>query len=79
MKMENKSACFSTAGKVWVTDYSSHNLSYDGNITLWTIDASVTEEIAISASSLMDFSLMAVHENGPQLFRRNSNRLKTNI
>lgn len=38
-------------------------MSCDCIITLWTIDATVTEEIATSASSVMDFSLIAEHEN----------------
>lgn len=52
--------------KVRVTNYSRHNMSCDCIITLWTIDASVTGEIAISASSVMDFSLTAECENGQQ-------------
>lgn len=52
--------------KVRVTNYSRHNMSCDCIITLWTIDATVTGEIAISASSVMDFFLTAECENGQQ-------------
>lgn len=43
------------------------------------IDVTVTGEIAVSASSVMDFSLIAEHENGWKLFLLDSQRLKTNI
>lgn len=60
-----------------VTNYSRH-MSCDCIIALWTIDGTVTGEIAISASSVMDFSLIAEHKNGPKLFLFDSQGLKTN-
>lgn len=48
-----------------VTDYSRHNMSRDCIITLWTIDVTVTGEIAISASSMMDFSMIVKMVKGP--------------
>ena len=61
--------------KLRVTNYSRHNMSCDCIITLWTIDVAVTVEIAISAPSVMDFSLIAEHDDGPFLF--DSQGLKT--
>lgn len=57
--------------KVRVTNYSRHNMSCDCIITLWTIDVTVTGEIANSASSMMDFSLIAAHDNGERPFLLN--------
>lgn len=42
-------------------------MSCDCIITLWTIDGTVAGEIAISAS-MMDFSLIAEHDNGIRPF-----------
>lgn len=65
--------------KVRVTSYSRHNMSCDCIITLWTVDVAVPGEIAISVSSMMDFSLIAEHENGQKPFLLDSQGLKTNI
>lgn len=57
-------------------------MSCDCIIALWTIDATVTGEIATSASSVMDFSLIAEHENaqsGEKLFLFDSQGLTTDI
>lgn len=70
---------FSIWEKVRVTNYSRHNMSCDCIITLWTIDVAVTGEIAISASSMMDFSLIAERGNGERPFLLNFQELKTNI
>lgn len=64
---------------VRVTNYSRHNMPCDCIITSWTIDVTVTGEIAISASSMMDFSLIAEHDNGQKSFLLDSQGLKTNI
>lgn len=54
-------------------------MSCDCIITLWSIDVTVTGEIAISTSSMMDFSLIAEQENGKRSFLLNFQGLKTNI
>lgn len=54
-------------------------MSGDCIIALWTIDATVTGEIAIAASCVMDFSLIAEHENGQKPFLLESRGLNAYI
>lgn len=68
MKRKSKETSFSSWEKVRVTNYSRHNMSCDCIILLWTVDVTVTGEIAIAASSVIDFSLIAEHINGQKPF-----------
>lgn len=59
MKVESSRKLFRLRKKERVTKYSRDNMSCDCIITSRTIDVTVTGEIAIAASSVMDLSMIA--------------------